>query len=83
MRRNLKMKCSSCGHWNHVPVNKIFIEQSSSEAKVKAFLPMYEPLKVVRCEKCGKVVAEPKELIRITTVALETSFVRFIKEGEK
>jgi len=27
---------------------------------------MYEPLKVVKCEKCGKVIAKPKELARIT-----------------
>jgi len=26
---------------------------------------MYEPLEVSKCEKCGKVIAEPKELIRI------------------
>jgi len=23
---------------------------------------MYEPLKVTKCEKCGKIIAEPKEL---------------------
>ena len=62
MKTNLRMKCSYCGHWNRVSVNKIFIEQPSSELKVKAFLPMYEPLKVVKCKKCGKVIAEPKEL---------------------
>ncbi len=26
---------------------------------------MYEPLKVANCEKCKKVIAEPRELIRI------------------
>jgi len=26
---------------------------------------MYEPLELAKCEKCGKVIAEPKELIRI------------------
>jgi uncharacterized OB-fold protein len=26
---------------------------------------MYEPLEVTKCEKCGKVIAEPRELIRI------------------
>jgi len=46
-------------------VDKIFIEQSSSEAKVKVLIPMYEPLEVVKCKKCGEVIAEPKELIRI------------------
>jgi hypothetical protein len=48
-----------------VPVNKIFIEQPSSEPKVRVMIPMYEPLEVSKCEKCGKVMAEPKELIRI------------------
>jgi hypothetical protein len=28
-------------------------------------IPMYEPLEVAKCGKCGKVIAEPKELIRI------------------
>ena len=56
----LRMKCSSCGHWNRVPVNKIFIEQNSPEPEVKVFIPMYEPLEVTKYEKCGKVVAEPK-----------------------
>ena len=46
-------------------MNKIFIEQPSSEPKVRVMIPMYEPLEVVKCEKCGKVIAEPKELIRI------------------
>ena len=56
--RYLRMKCSGCGHWNRVPVNKIFIEQNSPEPKVKVFIPMYEPLEVSKCEKCGKIVAE-------------------------
>jgi hypothetical protein len=44
---------------------KIFIEQSISEPKAKACIPMYEPLQIEKCKKCGKVIAEPKELIRI------------------
>ena len=24
---------------------------------------MYEPLEVSKCKKCGKIIAEPKELI--------------------
>jgi hypothetical protein len=47
-------------------IKRIFIEQPSSNPKVKVLIPMYEPLKVVKCKKCGKVTAEPKELIRIT-----------------
>jgi hypothetical protein len=46
-------------------VNKIFIEQNTVEPKVKALIPMYEPLETAKCEKCGKTIAQPKELIRI------------------
>jgi len=53
------------GHWNRVPVNKIFLEQPFPEPKVKVMIPMYEPLQTSNCEKCGKVIAEQKELIRI------------------
>jgi len=45
--------------------NKIFLEQPSPEPKVKVMIPMYEPLETSKCEKCGKIIAEPKELIRI------------------
>ena len=31
--KRLRMKCSNCGHWNRVSVNKIFIEQNSLEPK--------------------------------------------------
>jgi hypothetical protein len=65
MKRTLRMKCPSCGHWNRVKVNKLFIEQPSPEPKVKIIVPMYEPLQVSKCKKCRKVLAEPKELIRI------------------
>ena len=63
--KNLRMKCPNCGCWNRVPVNKLFIEQSTSEPKVKAYIPMYEPLEVVKYKKCNKVIAKPGELIRI------------------
>jgi len=65
LRRKLRMKCSEYGHWNGFAVNKIFIEQATSEPKVKAYVLMYNPLETVRCRKCGKVIAEPKELITI------------------
>jgi len=65
MKRTLKMKCSNCGHWNRVPVNKIFIEQLTPETKVKVLIPIYEPLQISECEKCEKIIAEPRELIRI------------------
>ena len=57
------MKCSSCGHWNKFSVNKILIEQNTIESKVKAYVPMYKPLEVSKCEKCGEVITESKELI--------------------
>jgi len=64
----LKLRCKFCGYWNRVPVNKVLVEQDSPEPKVKAYIPMYEPLEVVKCKKCGKIIAEPKELIRILRV---------------
>jgi len=61
------MKCSGCGQWKSVPVNKIFLEQPDPiEPKVKVMIPMYQPLETSKCEKCSKIIAEPKELIRIT-----------------
>ena len=65
LRRRLRLKCSKCGHWNSFPVNKFFIEQSTSEPKVTAYIPMYLPLQIEKCRKCEKVIAEPKEIIRI------------------
>jgi len=59
------MKCSNCGEWNRFEVEKLFLEQETSEPKVRAFVKTYLPLKIEYCKKCGKLVAEPKELIRI------------------
>ena len=28
-------------------------------------IPIYEPLETVKCKKRGKIIAEPRELIRI------------------
>jgi ribosomal protein S27E len=64
MKRFPRMKCKACGHWNRVPANKIFLEQTNPiEPKVKAYVPMYEPLETVKCKKCGNIIAEPKELV--------------------
>ena len=60
MKTRLRMKCSSCGHWNSIPVNRIFIKQPTSEPKVKVMIPMYEPLKTETCKKCKSVIAETK-----------------------
>jgi len=61
----LRMKCRSCGHWSRFEVEKILVEQPVSDPKVKAFIPTYAPVKAETCRKCGKRVAEPKELLRI------------------
>jgi len=65
MHTNLRMKCSNCGYWNRVPVNKIFIEQPTSEPKVRVLIPYYEPFKTETCNKCKSIIAEPKEFIRL------------------
>jgi len=63
--KNLRLKCPYCGCWNHMPVNKIVIEQNTFDSEVKAYIRVYEPLEVVKCKKRGEVIAEPEELIRI------------------
>ena len=65
MKRILRMKCQACGHWNRVPVNKVMIQQVSTEPKIKVFIPVYEPFQVSKCQKCGRIIAQPKELIRV------------------
>jgi hypothetical protein len=57
------MKCSNCGRWNRIQVNNLFIEQPTPETKVKVLIPMYQLLELSKCEKCRKLIAEPKELI--------------------
>jgi uncharacterized Zn finger protein len=69
MKTKLRMKCPSCGHWNRVPVSKVLVEQDSPDPKVKVFIPMYLPLQASKCEKCGEVIAQPKELIKIVKSA--------------
>lgn len=64
-KTTLRLECSYCGHWNRVPANKIFIEQNTADSKVKAYIRVYEPLEVVKCKKCGKVIPEPKKRERI------------------
>jgi phage FluMu protein Com len=66
MKTKLRMKCPNCSHWNRIGVEKVFSEQETPEAKVKAFIPLCLPLKTEKCSKCGQVIAEAKELIRIS-----------------
>ena len=65
MKWFLRLKCKSCGHWNRIEVNKVFIEQPypKKEPRVKALIPMYEPLKrLKRVRNAEKLIAQPKEL---------------------
>jgi len=39
-------------------------------------IPMYEPLQVSKCVKCGKVLAEPKEILRIVKKIMENLCVK-------
>jgi len=64
MKTRLRIKCPNCGHWNTVKVNKLLIQQSSPELRVKVMIPMCEPLETSKCEKCGKIIAEPKTLTK-------------------
>jgi hypothetical protein len=65
MKTKLRIKCKACGYWNRIEVNKQFIEQETSESKVKAIIPYCEPLKTETCKKCGKLIAQPNEFIKI------------------
>ena len=31
-----------------------------SKPKVKVLIPVHDPLEVIKCEKCGTIIAEPK-----------------------
>jgi len=44
---------------------RFLLEQPSPEPKVKVMIPMYEPLETSKCEKCGKVIAEPRVTVWI------------------
>jgi RNase P subunit RPR2 len=61
----LRIKCPNCGFWNRIEINKLLIEQETSEPKVKAFIPMYDPLKTETCKKCKSIIAEPKNYLKL------------------
>ena len=66
MKTRLRMRCSACGFWNRFEVERLVAEQDTSETKAKIVFPLYVTLKLETCKKCGKTIAEPKELVRIT-----------------
>ena len=74
MKWFLRLKCESCGHWNRIEVNKVFIEQPypKKEPRVKALIPMYESLKTETCKKCRKLIAK----LKVTVLVGELSCLR-------
>ena len=49
----------------------------SPEPKVQVYIPSYLPLKTEVCDKC-KVIAEPKEIIRIIEGRLNSIFSKIL-----
>ena len=67
MKTKLRMKCPKCGKWNRIEVEKVLFNPDNPEPKAKVFLPSYLPLKTEICSKCGQIIAQEKELIRIVS----------------
>ena len=65
MKTKLGLKCSSCGSWNRITVEKFLSVQLNSELNAKRKVVNYLPFKTEKCSKCGEVIAKEKELIRI------------------
>jgi hypothetical protein len=61
----LRLKCS-CGKWNNIHTQKVMSHLDNDEPKLEVFVPAYLSLETQVCAKCKTVIAEPKELIRIT-----------------
>ena len=74
MKTRLRIKCRVCGCWNSLTVSKLFVEQDISEPKVKVLIPLYRPHRTGKCGKCGTVLAEPDELIRIIKKPIVSQF---------
>jgi len=71
MKIKLRMKCSNCGHWNRIEVEKVLFNPDNPEPKAQVFIPSYLPLREEKCSKCGSVIATEKELIRIVRSELK------------
>jgi len=44
-------------------VEKVKEKWKPKKTKGQILIPMYKPLETEKCGKCGKIIAEPKELI--------------------
>lgn len=65
MLTKLRMKCKNCGHWHSMEVEKLMLNPDCEIPKVQVFIPHFLPLKQEKCTKCGSIIAEERELIRI------------------
>jgi len=63
-KETLEIRCE-CGHWNHVPTHKFFLKHRVP--KISVFIPEYKVTELVKCEKCGAVIARAGELFRPRT----------------
>ena len=64
-KETLEIRCG-CGHWNHVPMHKFFLKYRVP--KISVFIPVYKVTELVKCEKCGTVIAHAGELFRPRTL---------------
>jgi len=50
--------------------------KKDSDPKVRVIIPVYKPLEISKCKNCGKVIAEPKEFIRIVKEVTEWIYLK-------
>jgi hypothetical protein len=65
VKATIRIKCS-CGKWNNIHTQKVMVHLDNDKPKMDVFVPAFLPLEIQVCAKCKCVIAEPKELIKIT-----------------
>lgn len=63
-KETLEIKCE-CGQWNPVPMHKFFLKHRVP--KISILIPVYKATELVRCQKCGKIIAQAGESFRPRT----------------
>ncbi|MCK4313641.1 YkgJ family cysteine cluster protein [Candidatus Bathyarchaeota archaeon] len=53
------------------------------EPKVKVLIPMYEPLEVVECEKCGRCCRNTKWTVNLNSRLVREDIERWRREGRQ
>jgi hypothetical protein len=54
VKTKLMVKCSACGFWNRLEAERLVAQQDTFEPEAKIVYPVYSPLKLETCKKCGK-----------------------------